>query len=113
VSARVLACAAAMIDMLEQLADRGALPHGMPEQVRALREAIDASTASTDALRDHFAGLAMQAALITDTVPGPACEALLAAADKAGREALEELCLNAWEAADLMLATRHAKVRAA
>jgi hypothetical protein len=40
-SARVIACAVSMIDTLEELADRGALPYGMPQKVQALREAID------------------------------------------------------------------------
>ncbi|MDQ0068305.1 hypothetical protein J2W34_000079 [Variovorax boronicumulans] len=57
-------------------------------------------------LRDHFAGLAMQAHLITDTVPGDACEALLEAAERAGREPLDHLAFNAYEAADAMLKAR-------
>lgn len=57
-------------------------------------------------LRDHFAGLAMQAHLITDTVPGEACDALLEAAERAGREPLDHLAFNAYEAADAMLKAR-------
>lgn len=57
-------------------------------------------------LRDHFAGLAMLAHLITDTVPGPACDALLDAAAEAGQEPLERIAFNAYECADAMLKER-------
>lgn len=63
-------------------------------------------------LRDQFAALAMQAHLITDTVPGEACEALLAAADKAGRDPVAHLCFNAYEVADQMLVARNAPAAA-
>jgi len=59
-------------------------------------------------LRDRFAGLAMHAHLITDTVPGEACNALLEAAQLAGRHPLDHLALNAYEAADAMLRARAA-----
>jgi hypothetical protein len=57
-------------------------------------------------LRDYFAARAMHALLITDTVPGPACDALLEAAAKAGREPLDHLALNAYQCADAMLRAR-------
>ncbi len=59
-----------------------------------------------DNLRDHFAGLAMLAHLITDTVPGPACDALVEAAEKAGRDPVLHLAMNAYEVADAMIEAR-------
>jgi hypothetical protein len=63
-------------------------------------------------LRDHFAGQAMQAHLITDTVPGEACDALIAAANKAGQDPVARLCFNAYEVADHMLVARNAPATA-
>lgn len=57
-------------------------------------------------LRDHFAGLAMQAHLITDTVPGEACDALIAAAAAAGQDPIDRISINAYECADSMLRAR-------
>lgn len=57
-------------------------------------------------LRDFFAAQAMHAHLITDTVPGEACNALVEAADNAGREPMDHLCFNAYEVADAMLRAR-------
>lgn len=57
-------------------------------------------------LRDYFAAKAMHAHLITDTVPGEAADALLEAAERAGRDPLDHLCINAYEVADAMLRAR-------
>ena len=57
-------------------------------------------------LRDYFAAKAMHAHLITDTVPGPACDALVDAAFKAGRDPIHHLALNSYEVADFMLLAR-------
>lgn len=57
-------------------------------------------------LRDYFAAKAMHAHLITDTVPGEACDALVDAAALAGRDPLDHLCINAYEVADAMLRAR-------
>lgn len=56
--------------------------------------------------RDYFAAKAMHAHLITDTVPGPACDALVAAATAANQDPLYRICLNAYEVADNMLKAR-------
>lgn len=64
--------------------------------------------AAGTSLRDQFAALAMQAHLVTDTVPGPACEALLEAAERANRDPVTHLCFNAYEVADQMLVARNA-----
>jgi hypothetical protein len=45
--------------------------------------------------------------MITDTVPGPACDALVAAAFAAGQEPLFRICLNSYEVADAMLKARN------
>lgn len=60
-------------------------------------------------LRDWFAGKAMQAALITDTVPGEACDALIEASMRAGRDPVDQIALNAYECADAMLRARVVK----
>lgn len=57
-------------------------------------------------LRDVFAMAAMHAHLITDTVPGEACEALLVAAANAGQDPVERIAFNAYEVADWMLKER-------
>lgn len=57
-------------------------------------------------LRDYFAAKAMHAHLITDTVPGEACDALIDAAMKAGRDPIDQIALNAYEVADAMLRAR-------
>jgi len=59
-------------------------------------------------LRDLFALGAMISHLITDTVPGPACEALIEGAAAAGREPLDHLCWNSYDVADAMLKARRA-----
>ena len=63
-------------------------------------------SAAPSSLRDQFAGMAMLGHLITDTVPGPACDALIEAAQKAGRDPVAHLAFNAYEVADAMLAAR-------
>lgn len=57
-------------------------------------------------VRDVFALAAMHAHLITDTVPGEACDALLAAAADAGQGPVERIAFNAYECADCMLKER-------
>jgi hypothetical protein len=57
-------------------------------------------------LRDYFAAKAMHAHLITDTVPGEACDALIDAAMKAGSDPIDQIALNAYEVADAMLRAR-------
>jgi hypothetical protein len=59
-------------------------------------------------LRDYFAAKAMHAHLITDTVPGEACDALLHRAELLGRDPIEHLAFNAYEVADAMLKARTA-----
>lgn len=59
-------------------------------------------------MRDHFAGLAMQAQVMTDMVPGQPCEELLAAAERAGQDPVYRLALNSYEIADAMLKARKA-----
>lgn len=59
-------------------------------------------------LRDYFAAKAMQAQTITDMVPGPACEALLEAAERDGQDPVYRLALNSYEIADAMLLARQA-----
>lgn len=59
-------------------------------------------------LRDYIAIKAMHAHLITDTVPGPACDALVAAAKRARQDPIYRLCLNSYEIADNMLKARNA-----
>ena len=68
---------------------------------------------NADQLRDQFAGLAMQALLMTDMVPGAAHDALAAAAKQAGRTPVEQLALDAFEVADQMLVARQALGRPA
>lgn len=57
-------------------------------------------------LRDYFAAKAMHAHLITDTVPGQACDALIMAAARAGRDPIDQIAINAYECADAMLKAR-------
>lgn len=57
-------------------------------------------------LRDYFAAKAMHAEVMTSGVPGPACDALVAAAHKAGRDPADQLAFNAYEWADAMLKAR-------
>lgn len=59
-------------------------------------------------MRDYFAAKAMHAHMITDTVPGPACDALVAVAIAAGQDPLYRICLNSYEVADNMLKARNA-----
>jgi hypothetical protein len=68
--------------------------------------------APTVSLRDHFAGLAMQSLLVTDTVPGPASDAMTAAAKAAGRDPAAQLSIDAFELADQMLLARNAPAAA-
>lgn len=58
---------------------------------------------------DLFAAAALIGEMITSTVPGPACDALLAAAEKACREPLAHMAANAFEIADAMEAARSEK----
>ncbi|HOU66035.1 MAG TPA: hypothetical protein PK861_08360 [Thermomonas sp.] len=57
-------------------------------------------------VRDLFAMVAMHAHLITDTVPGPASDALLQAAERAGQDPVGRIAFNAYEVADWMLKER-------
>ena len=57
-------------------------------------------------LRDYFAAKAMHAHLITDTVPGEACDALVEAAVRAGRDPIYQIAVNAYDCADAMLKAR-------
>lgn len=57
-------------------------------------------------LRDYFAALAMHAELVTNGVPGEACEALIEAAVKANRSVEDQMAFNAYEIADAMIAER-------
>lgn len=59
-------------------------------------------------LRDRFAGLAMQAILMTDAVPGPAHKATMEAAKAGGRGLVEQITLDAYEVADQMMVARNA-----
>lgn len=61
-------------------------------------------------LRDHYAGLAMQAQVTTDMVPGEACEALAEAAARAGQDPVYRLALNSYEIADAMIRARNANL---
>lgn len=54
-------------------------------------------------LRQHFAGLLMQAELTTCGVPGAACEALVEAAVAADREVEDQMAFNAVQCADALL----------
>lgn len=60
-------------------------------------------------LRDHFAGLAMQAMVTTDMVPGEACDALISAAGERGQDPVYRLALNSYEIADAMIKARKVK----
>jgi len=62
-------------------------------------------------LRDYFAAEAMHAELMTCGVPGEACEAMLDAADKAGRSPELHMAMNAYEMADAMLRARFATTK--
>jgi len=88
-------------------------------QVHAFAEAIQLALAkknptlpSADAralgmsLRDHFAGLAMQSQLVTDAVPGEACDALVAKAEMDGQDPVLRLAYASYEVADAMLCAR-------
>jgi hypothetical protein len=57
-------------------------------------------------LRDHFAGLAMQAQVATDMVPGEACDQLVEMAEAHGQDVLYRLALNSYEIADAMIKAR-------
>lgn len=59
-------------------------------------------------LRDYFAAKAMQAQVITDMVPGEACDALMEAAAAAGQDPVFRLALTSYEIADAMLRARSA-----
>lgn len=67
----------------------------------AERDPMDSVT-----VRDHFAAQAMHAELTTCGVPGPACDALVNAAEKAGREVEEQIAWNSFRMADAMLRER-------
>ncbi|WP_395119676.1 hypothetical protein ACFCQI_01800 [Rhodanobacter sp. FW102-FHT14D06] len=57
-------------------------------------------------LRDDFAKAAMHAELITCGVPGEPCDALIEAAEQAGRSVEGQVAWNAYRMADAMLAER-------
>lgn len=59
-------------------------------------------------LRDYFAAKAMHAHVATDLIPGEACDALLDAAEAAGRDPLLQLAFCSYEIADAMLLARAA-----
>lgn len=59
-------------------------------------------------LRDFFAAKAMQSQVITDMIPGDACDALVRAAECSGQDPLFRLALNSYEIADAMLKARNA-----
>lgn len=80
-----------------------------PVPEMGIRDFGDASVYAGMTLRDYFAAKAMHAHLITDTVPGPACDALVDAAFKFGRDPIHHLALNCYEVADFMLLARAAK----
>lgn len=54
-------------------------------------------------LRPLFAGLMMLGELITDGVPGEACDALITAAAQAGRSPEAQMAFNAVQCADALL----------
>jgi hypothetical protein len=59
-------------------------------------------------LRDYFAAQAMQAEIITSTSDATpeSADALIEAAERAGRSTLDQLAFNAYEWADAMLKAR-------
>lgn len=59
-------------------------------------------------LRDYFAAKAMHAEMLTCGVPGQACEEMVGAAFRAGREPEAQIAWNAYRVADAMLAARDA-----
>jgi len=59
-----------------------------------------------NSLRDDFAIAAMHAELITCGVPGLPCDALIEAAQRAGRSPEEQVAWNAYRMADAMLGER-------
>ena len=59
--------------------------------------------------RDLFAMAALIGEMITSTVPGPACDAMLEAAASAGRDPLAHIAANAFIVADAMEAARSEK----
>lgn len=59
-------------------------------------------------IRDYFAAKAMQAQVMTDMVPGEACDALLEAAERAGQDPVYRLALASYEIADAMMEARDA-----
>lgn len=60
-------------------------------------------------MRDYFAAKAMHAELITCGIPSEACDALIAAANEAGRTPEQQVAWNAYRMADAMLTAREAK----
>jgi hypothetical protein len=61
---------------------------------------------SIGTLRDAFAMRAMHAELITCTVPGAACDALVAAIEQTGETPEDHMARSAYEVADAMLRAR-------
>ena len=57
-------------------------------------------------LRDHFAGLAMQAELSSAGMDNEAAQALADAAERAGRDVESQIAWNAYAVADAMLKER-------
>jgi len=81
-----------------------------PSDTRRTHEFGSSGSTNTGmSLRDYFAAEAMHAHLMTDGVPGPACDALVEAANRAGRDPIDHLAVNAYEVADAMLRARKAE----
>lgn len=61
-------------------------------------------------LRDYFAAKAMQAEIITSTSDATpeSADAVIEAAERAGRTPIQQIAFNAYEWADAMLAAREA-----
>ena len=55
------------------------------------------------ARRDDLAALAVHAEFLSDSLPGPACDALVKAAAKAGIEPEQQIARNAYVMADAVL----------
>lgn len=82
-----------------------------PGGVNSVYTDIDAGqpTQAGMSLRDYFAAKALQSAIITDTVPGAACDAMIAEAVRNGREPEDQMAMSAYAFADAMLRAREAK----
>jgi len=84
--------------------------NGGPAFPRGTKWALDGSICQKGSvgmtLRDWFAGLAMQSQVMTDMVPGAACDALVNAAIDAEECPAFRLAKNSYSIADAMLAAR-------